>query len=120
MASEREKELKRQYKEMKPDMGVFWIHPREGKTCYLQATPDFRGVMNGALVRLRGGMHPFRSLQKAWSELGEEAFCIEILEQLPYDKDEIKTDYSEDLELLRMIWEERLSEQGYSFYRKRE
>lgn len=37
---------------------------------------------------------------------------------LEYDKDELKTDYSEDLALLQMIWEEKLLKEDYLFYKK--
>ena len=119
MQPDRKRELKQLYKMTKPDMGIFIIRPSEGKKCYLQATPDLRGVMNGALVRLNGGAHPNRELQQAWSERGAEHFTMEVLEKLKYDKDETKTDYSEELELLRMIWEEKHEKEGYTLYKKR-
>jgi hypothetical protein len=30
-----------------------------------------------------------------------------VLEKLKYDKDETKTDYSEELAILKMLWEEK-------------
>ncbi len=119
MQTDRKRELKKLYKMTKPDMGAFIIRPSEGNKCFIQATPDLRGVMNGALVRLNGGTHPNRELQKAWSEKGAAHFTVEILEKLKYDKDETKTDYSEELELLRMIWEEKFEKEGMELYRKR-
>ena len=116
---DRKRELKMQYKLMKPEMGVFIIRPKTGGKCYIQATGDLRGVMNGALARLGGGGHPFRELQKEWNELGAGQFVVEILERLPYDKDETKTDYSEDLQLLQLIWEEKLKNMDFEFYKKR-
>ncbi len=116
---DRKRELKMKYKLMKPEMGVFIIRPKEGAKCYIQATQDLKGVMNGALARLGGGMHPFRELQKAWNELGADQCTVEILERLSYDKDETKTDYSEDLEIMKMIWEEKLRKENYEFYQKR-
>ena len=116
---DRKKELKRLYKMTRPEMGIFVIRPRGGKKCYIQATGDLRGVMNGALARLNGGGHPNRELQKEWSETGAGGFEMEVLERLAYDKDESKTDYGEELELLRMIWEEKLTKEGFEIYRKR-
>lgn len=116
---DRKRELKKLYKMTKPEMGIFFIRPKEGKKCYVQATGDLRGVMNGALARLNGCMHPCRELQKEWSELGADRFEMEILERLPYDKDESKTDYGEELTLLQMIWEEKLKKEGFEFYRKK-
>jgi hypothetical protein len=119
MDKSRKKELIEQYKRTKPDMGLFMIRSKTANKCYLQATQDLRGVMNGALVRLSGGMHPFRELQKEWNETGSENFTIEILERLEYDKDETKTDYTEELSLLKMIWEEKLAKENMEFYKKR-
>jgi hypothetical protein len=64
-------------------------------------------------------MHTNKELQKEWTDFGSENFTIEILEQLEYDKDESKTDYTEDLALLQMIWEEKLTEENMEFYKKR-
>ena len=119
MEKARRKELIAQYKQMKPDMGIFIIRCKCGNKYYIQATPDLRGVMNGALVRLEGGSHPFRELQQEWNEFGADNFIIEILENLDYDEDESKTDYSEELAILQMIWEEKLTRQGMECYRKR-
>ncbi len=116
---DRKKELKLQYKQMRPPMGVFIIRSKVNQKCYLQTAQDFRGVMNGARVRLAAGIHPYRELQKEWNEYGPENFTIEILEKLEYDKDEAKTDYSEDLTLLQMIWEEKLANENMEFYKKR-
>jgi hypothetical protein len=100
-------------------MGIFIIRSKVNNKCYIQATPDLRGVMNGAKVRLESGMHPYKELQKEWNEFGSENFTIDILENLEYDKDEAKTDYSEELALLQMIWEEKLAKENIEFYAKR-
>ena len=119
MIMDRKKELKEQYKQMRPPMGVFIIRSKVNNKCYIQTANDFRGVMNGARVRLAAGMHPNRELQKEWNEFGAENFSIEILEELEYDKDESKTDYNEDLALLQMLWEEKLTKENLEFYKKR-
>jgi hypothetical protein len=116
---DRKKELKMQYKQMKPQMGIFIIRSKVNNKCFLKATPDLRGVINGTKVRLGSGIHPNRELQKEWIEFGPENFTLEILENLEYEKDESKTDYSEDLSLLEMIWEEKLAEENLELYRKR-
>jgi len=116
---DRKKELKMQYKQAKPDMGLFIIRCKVNNKCYIQGTQDLRGVINGAKVRLGGNMHPFKELQKEWNEFGADNFTIEILEHLEYDKDESKTDYTEDLALLQMIWEEKLAKENMEFYKKR-
>ncbi|NLK86587.1 MAG: GIY-YIG nuclease family protein [Clostridiaceae bacterium] len=118
MDKARKKELTEQYKQMKKPMGIFIIRCRVNSKCHIQTTQDLKGVMNGALVRLQGGFHPYKELQKEWNEYGGDNFTMEILEHLEYDKDESKTDYSEELDLLRMIWEEKLAKQGLVLYKK--
>ncbi|MFA5819949.1 MAG: GIY-YIG nuclease family protein [Bacteroidales bacterium] len=119
MDKSRKKELIEQYKRTKPQMGIFIIRSKANNKCYLQTTQDLRGVMNGAIVRLAAGIHPYRELQKEWKDFGSENFTIEILDNLEYDKDELKTDYKEDLVLLEMIWEEKLAKEDIEFYKKK-
>jgi hypothetical protein len=118
-SADRKRELKLQYKLTKPDMGIFIIRCKKNNKCYLQATQDLRGVINGAKARLGGGGHPYLELQKEWNEYGADHFEIEILERLKYDEDESKTDYTEELELMKMIWEEKLLKEDKVFYNKR-
>lgn len=44
-----------------------------------------------------------KKLQKDWNENKEENFIIEVVEELAYDKDESKVDYSEELKMLREV-----------------
>ena len=115
---DRKKELKLQYKQRKPDMGVFIIRSKGKNKCYIEATKDLRGRINGTKVRLDAGMHPNKELQKDWKDSGSGDFTIEILENLQYDKDESKTDYTEEMALLQLIWEEKLQKENMEFYRK--
>lgn len=119
MDSQKRKELKEQYKQMKHPMGIFIIRSRVNNKCYIQTTQDLRGVINGTKARLQAGIHPNRELQKEWNECGAESFVIDILEELEYDKDESKTDYKEDLALLQIIWEEKLTNENLVFYKRR-
>ncbi|WP_432409186.1 GIY-YIG nuclease family protein [Wukongibacter sp. M2B1] len=114
----RKKELKLKYKQMKPEMGIYKICSKDSNKCYIKTTQDLKGTINGDKFKLGTGNHPNRELQRAWNEFGEDYFIIEILEKLEYDKDESKTDYTEDLALLQMIWEEKLLKQEIEFYKK--
>ncbi len=115
---DRRKELKELYKQMKPDMGIFIIRSNSKNKCYIDSTKDLKSTLNSTKFKLEAGSHPNRELQKDWKENGEMAFTIEILEKLEYDKDESKEDYSEELALLKMIWEEKLIRGGMEFYKK--
>lgn len=115
----RKKELIEQYKQMKSLMGIFIIRSKVSHKCYIQSTQDLKGVINSTKFKLEAGNHPFLELQKEWNDFGSGNFIIEILENLEYDKDESKTDYTEDLALLRLIWEEKLAKENMEFYKKR-
>lgn len=109
---DRKKELKRQYLQMRPTMGVFTISNTVTGEVYLEATKDLKSRMNSTPFKLNAGSHPSRPLQRQWREYGEDNFKMEVLDTLEYDKDEEKRDYSDDLEVLRIIWEERLVRDG--------
>jgi hypothetical protein len=114
---DRRKELKARYKQMKPDMGLFVIRSKVNDKCYIEAATDIKSRVNSTKFKLNYGNHPNRELQKEWQEHGEASFSIAVLEKLEYDKDETKTDYSEELALLKMIWEEKLLQKGIKLYR---
>lgn len=103
------KELKESYKRLKPEMGVFKVESGASGNYYLFAARDLKSQMNRCRFQLEMGSHPDRKLQSEWREQGAAGFSIEVLERLDYDKDEAKTDYSEELELLRLIWSEKLN-----------
>lgn len=109
----RRKELKEQYKQMKPQMGLFIIRSKINNKYYLENTQNLKGKINSTKFKLKSGVHPNQELQKEWNDYGEANFTIEILDTLTYDKDESKTDYTEDLALLQMIWEEKLPDKKY-------
>jgi hypothetical protein len=110
------KEMKEEYKQMKPDMGVFCIRTAKENRCLIFAVQDLKSRLNRLRFQLELGSYPGKELQEDWKRLGAENFVLEILEELEYSRDETKTDYSEDLEILRLDWEERLSAKGYRFY----
>lgn len=119
MDKNRKKDLRLQYKQMKPEMGIYIIRSKTNNKCYLEVTQNLKARINSTAVKLKAGIHPNRELQKAWQDQREANFSIEILEKLEYDKDESKTDYTEELTLLQMIWEEKLAVEGLEFYKKR-
>ena len=113
---DRKKELKEIYKNMRTDMGVFGVRSNFSNKILIEETPNLKGRMNRAKFQLSAGSFPNKDLQADWKQGGEAGFTIEVLETLEYDKDESKTDYSEELALLKMIWEEKLLKQGLELY----
>lgn len=113
---DRKKEVKQLYKQMKPEMGVFIIRALDDGRCYLQATPNLKGAINSTRFKLDAGKHPNRELQKAWQERGAANFVFTVLDKLEYDQDETKTDYREELEILQMVWAEKLAQEKTVFF----
>lgn len=89
-------------------MGLLKIESRQSGECFLFATVDLKSLENRFRFQLKMGSHPDKSLQKLWTSQGGQNFSIEVLDRLDYDKDPAKTNYSKDLELLEMIWREKL------------
>ena len=76
------------------------------KLCGLDARPERHAQLR---FQLELGSCREKALQEAWRVHGGAAFCVDVLEKLPYDKDdETKTDYSEELTLLCRLWQEKL------------
>jgi hypothetical protein len=106
------KALKEQYKSTKPDMGVFIIQSIKEHSCLVIATGNLTGAMNSARFQLDFGSYPDKVLQEWWKRDGAAGFNIRVLETLPYGQDETKQDYSEELSIMKLLWEERLSAEG--------
>lgn len=106
--TDRKKQLKEEYLRNKPDMGIFAVECETENLCYLCAAKDIKGKINSTLFQLRMPSHMNRELQSHWSRLGENAFTVRAVDTLEYDKDESKTDYTDDLKTLLSIWMEKM------------
>lgn len=73
------------YKEQKAPAGVFAIHCQGDGTIWVGTTSNLETIENRHWFTLRMGTHPNAGLQRAWTAQGEDAFSIEILEQLDDD-----------------------------------
>lgn len=112
MAAEDKKELKRHYKEMKKEGGVYQIKNKINNKILLLATANLKTV-NGKLMQLRMGSYLNAELQKDWSHYGEESFTVEVLESISQQDDNFKL----KLEQLEEKWLEKLNpygERGYN------
>lgn len=108
----RRKELLEQYKQMKPDMGVYMFKSINTNTIYLGCDKNIKATINGDRFKLNANSHRNKKLQKDWNENKEENFEIKVVQVLEYDKDESKTDYSEDLKILRDICKDRFQNEN--------
>jgi len=115
---DRKKELKELYKNTRTEMGVFIIKSSTVRKCLVESTGDLKSAINSARFQLDFGCYPNRQLQESWRRDGASAYTIEVFEKLAYDEDGSKTDYSEELNILKMFVREQLAKDGMEFFER--
>lgn len=123
MNKEDKKRMVEAYNNMKHPMGVFVIRLKESmqlqeNKCHIAIAKDLRSIINSTKIKLASNFYPIRELQMDWLKHGESAFEIVVLEELAYSEEGNDIDYEDDLQLLRLIWIEKLEEKGYRLYKK--
>lgn len=114
--TDRKKELKQAYKEMKTEAGVYQIkNTVNGKVLVVAATN--LKTMQGKRFQLQMGSHKNPQLQAEWKQFGEDAFVFELLEVLE-DKDEGTLASQEALRLLEQKWLDKLQPYGDRGYNR--
>ena len=108
------KELKREYKENPPAMGVYQIRNLVNEKIFVGSTLNLTGIFNRYKFQLDVGSHQNKSLQTDWTKFGAENFSFEVLEEIfPRET----SDHKSDLEVFEDLWLEKLKpfgEQGYN------
>jgi hypothetical protein len=108
-------ELKRDYRETKPPMGVFVIRNLRNGRFQLHATVNLRGGMNRLKVEITPSTNPNVELLADWNAMGRDAFEIRVLDELE-PKDEPGWSPADDLKELEAMWRERLIAEGGTPY----
>lgn len=106
----RKRELKQLYKEMKFDIGVFMIKNDTTKKIYFGKSNDIKSKFNSLKFQLGAGSCMVRDLNNDWKKYGEKAFTFEILELIKHDDNKTEKDYLEELDILEIVWLEKLKE----------
>jgi hypothetical protein len=75
----------REYKERKPERGVYALRCTSTGQVWVGASPNLGATENGVRFMLSHGSHYCRALQSAWNLHGEPAFVYEVLERLSDD-----------------------------------
>lgn len=79
------KEVKESYKGKKNQVVVFQIRNIINNKIYIESSIDFIAIWNRHKFQLNSGLHLNKSLQKEWTEFGQENFINEILVELKQD-----------------------------------
>jgi|LSQX01.2.fsa_nt_gb hypothetical protein len=114
---DRKRELKEQYKNTKPDMGIIIIKSDVSNKCYLEATRRIKGAINKSIFTLDLGSHINKELQKDWNKYGKEHFTIKMLDELEYDEENPDKDYKKELEMLLDLWKDKLIKEEAELYK---
>lgn len=98
MENQRKKELRAQYDQRKPEMGIVCL--QSGERMWIAKSTDAKADYNGTLFQLKLGSWPNRELQKAFTA-DPDSFEWSLLKKLDYkERDE---DHGDDLELLYLM-----------------
>ncbi len=110
------KELKEEYKQRKPQMGVFRIRNIKTDTVFIDSSIDIAAKQNRHLAQLKMGLHPNKELQKDWKEFSSEDFAFELVSEIEH-QDEGQPDYKKEVELLQnMVMDELKADPSTRFY----
>ncbi|WDV44289.1 GIY-YIG nuclease family protein [Clostridiaceae bacterium M8S5] len=117
MYSKQDKKIMvRKFLDTKTPMGIYAIENLVNGKVYINAHTDVKSTLNSYKFRLKMNSLRIKELQREWNEYGEEAFEFKVLEYLKYDKKDEDRDYSDDLDILKTVWLERLSREGVQLY----
>ena len=105
----------RRYKESARPMGVFRVRNVDAAKSLIGTSTDLPAMLNRQRFQLQMGSHPNRALQGEFAQAGESAFAFETLDVLEPSEDP-DADVRVDLAELEVMWRERLTASGESFY----
>lgn len=100
-------ELKRQYKEAHPPMGVYAIRNLATGQYYVQASMNVEAAMNRDRFELGFKGHRNPALQRDWLAHGADQFRFEVLDLLK-KREAPDFDYKAELALALALWREEL------------
>lgn len=112
--TDRKKELKQAYSEIKTEAGVFQIRNTVNGKVLVTATTNLK-TMQGKRFQLQMGSHKNAKLQAEWKQFGQDAFVSEVLEVLE-DKEEPAFARQEALRRLEEKWLDKLEPFGDKGY----
>src|SRR3989339_1004204 len=111
------KELKKQYKQTLPPMGIYQIKNLINGKIFIGNSKNLHGKSNSYKFQLNSGVHVNSELQKDYTKYGEQNFTFEVLDTLE-PKDDPSYKYDDDLKTLEDLWLEKLQPFGVAGYNK--
>jgi len=120
MDHKKKEELKREYKQNHPPMGIYQIRNLTNEKIFVGSSLNLPGIFNRDKFALQMGGHSNKALQVEWNEFGSDNFAFEILDEIEA-KEAPGYDYRKDLAFLEELWLEKLhpyDERGYNKKKK--
>lgn len=99
MDSQKRKQLREEYKNRRPEMGIISFRCKETNQTFLGISTDTKADFNSNMVRLKYNVHPNKTLQKLWNQYGSDGFELSVVARLKYDNPQ--DDHRKKLEALR-------------------
>ncbi|QSQ10972.1 GIY-YIG nuclease family protein [Myxococcus landrumensis] len=111
----RRADLKREYKENPPAMGVYAVRNHANGKVLVGASLNVPGMLNRIRFELTSGMPRVPALLADWTRYGESQFTFDVLDVLE-PPEEPGADLKEELLVLEKLWLERLKPYGDAGY----
>jgi hypothetical protein len=109
------KELKDEYKQKAPEMGVFQIRNIKNGKLFIGSTTTLGTIWNSQKFQLELNGHTNKELQAAWNAMGADAFVFEVLHTLKPNEERTQNPRDEARALEQMTIEDLqpFGEKGY-------
>jgi hypothetical protein len=104
------KELQAQYKERQVIGGVYVVKNTWNNKLLLEAATDLQGSKNRFDFAKSTGSCVHTKLYADWTEQGSGDFIYEVLEELEKGETQTDKEFKADIDLLREMWLEKLSD----------
>ena len=112
------KELKKQYKQTLPPMGIYKIVNLVNGKMLVGSSKNLTGKANSYAFQLKQGTHMNREMQGEYTQFGAENFAFEVVDSLE-PREGVDHDYTDDLAALETLWLEKLQPYDDKGYNKR-
>ena len=99
MEISRRKQLLEEYKNRRPEMGVFSYKCKITGESFLGTSKDTKSAFNSTNVRLEANQHPNKQLQELWNQYGQAEFEMSVIKVLKYE--DPTENHTNELEELR-------------------
>lgn len=113
------KELKKQYLQNPPAMGIFKVENLINKKIFIDFGLNVKGKINSCKFQLDNNSHPNKILQEDYKNFGANNFTFEIIDFLEPKENDAKN-YTDELQILEEMWIEKLhcfGDKGYNKFK---